>query len=144
VISIRLFRIISTPSKTFFLSAKPRDFDVSMYTTKTPIEKWRFNVTELKEIFAFSVKDRSIKLFYLYQRLQCTDNYFFKIKFASFFIYCCQHRERKTICLDIFLLSDRQWGTEHQYFLSRFLGVSILQLLIIYRIYNYDMLTLSQ
>jgi hypothetical protein len=27
---------------------------------------------------------------------------------------------------------------------SRFLGVSILQLLIIYRIYDYDMLTLSQ
>jgi hypothetical protein len=26
----------------------------------------------------------------------------------------------------------------------RFLGVSILQLLIIYRIYHYDMLTLSQ
>jgi hypothetical protein len=26
----------------------------------------------------------SIKLFYLYQRLQCTDNYFFKIKFVLF------------------------------------------------------------
>ena len=52
-----------------------------------------------------------------------------------FFIYCCQHHERKTNCLDIFLLSDREWGTAHQYWLSRFLGVSILQLLIIYRIY---------
>jgi hypothetical protein len=62
----------------------------------------------------------------------------------SFFIYCCQHHEMKTTCLDIFLLSDRQWVTEHQYLLSRFLGVSILQLLIIYRIYDYDMLTLSQ
>jgi hypothetical protein len=35
-------------------------------------------------------------------------------------------------------------GTEHQYLLCRFLGVSILQLLIIYHIYDYDMLTLSQ
>ena len=34
----------------------------------------------------------------------------------------------------IFLLSDRKCGTEHQYLLSRFLGVSILQLLIIYSI----------
>ena len=44
----------------------------------------------------------------------------------------------------IFLISDRYWGTEHQYVFSGFLGVSILQLLIIYRIYDYDMLTLSQ
>ena len=52
--------------------------------------------------------------------------------------------ERKTTGLDIFLLSDRQWGTEHQYLLSRFLGVSILQFLIIYRIYDNDMLMLSE
>jgi hypothetical protein len=44
----------------------------------------------------------------------------------------------------IFLISDRQWGTEHQYLFSRFLGVSILQLLIIYRIYDHDMLTLNK
>jgi len=56
-----------------------------------------------------------------------------KLNLFYFFIYCCQYHERKTTCLDIFLLSDRQWGTEHQYLLSRFLGVSILQLLIIYR-----------
>jgi hypothetical protein len=45
---------------------KWRDFDgilgtglpVSMYTTKTPIDKCRFIVTQLKEFFTFSVKDR--------------------------------------------------------------------------------------
>jgi hypothetical protein len=44
-----------------FSSAKPHDFDgmlgtgvpVSMYTTKTPIDKCRFNVTQLKEVFTF-------------------------------------------------------------------------------------------
>ena len=49
-----------------FSSAKPRDFDgilgtglpVSMHTTKTPIDKCHFNVTQLKEFFTFSVKDR--------------------------------------------------------------------------------------
>jgi len=29
---------------------------VSLYTTETPIDKWRFNVTQ--RIFTFSVKDR--------------------------------------------------------------------------------------
>jgi hypothetical protein len=51
---------------------------------QTPIDKCRFNVTQLKEFFTFSVKDISIKLFYLYQRLQYTDNYFCKIKFVLF------------------------------------------------------------
>jgi hypothetical protein len=51
--------------------------------------------------------------------------------------------ERKTICHDIFLLSDRQWGTEHQYLLSRFLGISILQLFINYRIYDYNMMEIQ-
>ena len=74
-----------------------------MYTTKTP------NVTQLKEFFyIFCKRQISIKLFYLYQRLQCTDDYFFKIKSVYFFIYCCNHHERKTTCLDIFLLLDRQ------------------------------------
>ena len=118
---------------------------VSMYTTKTPIDMWRFNVPHLKEFLTLSVKDRcQLNCFYLYQRFQHIDNYFFKIKFDFFFIYCHQHHERKTICLDIFFLSDRQSGTEPQHLLCRFLGVSILQLLIIYRIYDYDMLTLSQ
>ena len=54
-----------------FSSAKPRDFDgmfgtgllVSMYTTKTPIDKCRFNsavltLLNLKNFYTFSVKDR--------------------------------------------------------------------------------------
>ena len=49
-----------------FSSARPHDFDgmlgtglpVSMYTTKTPIDMRHFNVSQLKEFLAFSVKDR--------------------------------------------------------------------------------------
>ena len=64
---IRLFRIISISSKVFlFSSARPRDCDgmlgtglpASMYTTKAPIDMWRFNVPQLKEFLAFSVKNR--------------------------------------------------------------------------------------
>jgi hypothetical protein len=67
-------------------------------------------------------------------------------KKSVLFIYCCQPHVKNTIRLDIFLLSDGQCSTEHQlqYLLSRFPGVLILQLLIIYRNYDYDILTLSQ
>jgi hypothetical protein len=49
-----------------FSSAKPCDFDgmlgtgllVPMYTTKTLSDKCRFNVTQLKEFFTFSVRGR--------------------------------------------------------------------------------------
>jgi hypothetical protein len=57
-----------------------------------------------------------------------------KLNLFSFFICSCQH-QRKTICLYVYI-SDIT--------LSRVFGVSILQLLIIYHIYDYDMLTLSQ
>ena len=80
------------------------------------------NVPQLKEFLTFSVKDR-YQLNYLYQRLQCTDNYFLKIKFV-FLLYLLPSAswidERKITCLDIFLLSDRQWGTEYQYLLCHF------------------------
>ena len=136
-----------------FSSARSHDFNgmlgtglpVSMYTTKTPIDIWRFNVPQLKEFLIFSVKDRyqlnyfiCIKDFNGQPIISLELNLFFS------FIYCRQHHQRKTICFYIFLFSDRLWGTEHQYLFNHFLGVSILQLLIIYRIYDYDMLTLSQ
>ena len=128
-----------------FSSAKPHDFDgmlgtallVSMYTTKTSIDKCRFNVPQLKEFFTFSVKDGyQLNYFICIKDFNAQTITSLKLNLFYFFIYCCQFHETKTTCLDIFLLSDRQCCTEHQYLLSRFLGVSILQLLIIYRIYD--------
>jgi hypothetical protein len=76
--------------KLLFSSAKPRDFDgmlstgvpVSMYTTKTPIVLTLLNLKIF--FYIFCKRQISMKLFYLYQRFQCTDNYFFKIKFVLF------------------------------------------------------------
>ena len=68
-----------------FSSAKPRDYygmlgtglPMSIYTTKSPIDKSRFNVTQLKYF-----------LHYLYQRFQCTDNYkCTSLKFNLFYIF---------------------------------------------------------
>jgi hypothetical protein len=55
-----------------FSSANPRDFDgmlgtglpVSMYTTKTPIDKWRFNVTQLKDFFIRLFRMMSISIMF--------------------------------------------------------------------------------
>ena len=114
---------------------------------KSPIDLCRFNVrsSTWKNLNIFCKRQISIKLIYLYQRLQCRDNYFFKIKFVLFlYLRLFSIKGKRSAFMYIFLISHIEWGTEHQYLLSRFLGVSILQLLIIYRIYGYDMLTLSQ
>ena len=137
-----------------FLSAKPRDFDgmlgtglpVSMYTMNLQSISAILTLLNLKNFYIFCKRQISIKFVicikdFNAQTITCTS---LKLNLFYFFIYCCQHHKGKTTCLDIFLLSDRQWGTEHQYLLSRFLPVSILQLLIIYSIYDYDMLMLSQ
>ena len=100
---------------------------LSIYTTKTPIDMWHFNVPQLKQ---FSVKDRyQLNYFICINDLNAQTITFLKLNLFSFFIYCCDctymNHERKTVCLDIFLISDRQWGTGHQYLLSRFLADSI-------------------
>ena len=56
-----------------FSFTKPRDFDgmlgnglpVSVHTTKTPIEKCRFNVTQLKDFLLFYVKDRYQLIYFI-------------------------------------------------------------------------------
>ena len=152
--TIRLFRIISIPSFCYF---RPPDHMISMECTALDFrcqctqQKLQSICTiltldpQLKKILTFSVKDRyQLNYFICIKDFNAETITSLKLNLFSFFICCCQHHERKTICLYIFLISDRQWGTEHQYLFSRFLGASILQLLIIYHISDYDMLTLSQ
>jgi hypothetical protein len=55
---------------------------MSMYTTKIQ----SINYSTERIFYIFYKRQISIKLFYLYQRLQCTDHYLFKIKFV-FFVY---------------------------------------------------------
>ena len=98
-----------------FSSARSRDFDgmlntglpVSMYTIKTPIDMCRFNRYQLNYLNIFCKRQISIKLFYLYQRFQCRDNFVFKVKFVFFLYLLLSASWKKTICLYIFLISDR-------------------------------------
>ena len=100
-----------------FSTAKSCDFDgmlgtglpVSMYTTKTPIEKCRFNVTQLKEFFTFSVKDRyQLNYFICIKDFNALTITSLKLNLFYFFICGCQHHERKTICLYVYISDIRQ------------------------------------
>jgi hypothetical protein len=76
---------------------------VSMYTTKTPIDKCRFNVTQLIEFFTFSVKDRyQLNYFICIKDFNAQTITSLKLNLFYFFIYCCQHLERKMTCLVFF------------------------------------------
>ena len=119
---IRLFRIISIPSK--FCYFRPPDHVISMECLalnfrcqctqqKLPIDMCRFNVrsSTYKNLNIFCKRQISIKLFYLYQRLQCRDKYFFKIKFV-FFLYLrlsCNVsiiKGKRSAFMYVFLISD--------------------------------------
>ena len=82
-----------------FSSAKPRDFDgmlgaelpVSMYTTKTPIDKSRFNVNQLEDFFffTFSVKDTYQLNYYIcFKDFDAQTIISLKLNLFYFFIYC--------------------------------------------------------
>ena len=62
-----------------------------------------FNVPQLKEFLAFSVKDKYQLNYFIYiKAFNAQTITSLKLNLFSSFIYCCQHRERKTICLEGF------------------------------------------
>ena len=77
-----------------FLSARSRDFDGTPGTELPVVNVHNKNSQSICAVLTFDPqlnkifckRQISIKLFYLYQRLQCRDKYFFKIKFV-FFLY---------------------------------------------------------
>ena len=146
---IRLIRIISIPSK--FCYFRPPDhvilmeciaLDFRCQCTQKKLQSICAVLTfdlQLKKILTFSVKDRyQLNYFICIKDLNTETITSLKLNLFSFLICCCQQHERKTICLYIFLISDRYSVLN----ISIYSAVSILQLLIIYRIYNYEMLTL--
>jgi hypothetical protein len=57
----------------------------------------------------------------LYQRLQCRANTSLKLNLLSFFICDCQHHQRKTICLYVYISDIRQIvGYRTPVFIQRF------------------------
>ena len=126
VVGIRLFRIISIPSK--FCYFRPPDHVISMECTALD---FRCQCTQqklqsicavltfapqLKKISTFSVKDR-----YQLNYFICTKDFnaetitSLKLNLFSFFICGCRHHERKTICLYVYISDISQtvrYGTQ--------------------------------
>ena len=99
-----------------FSSARSCDFDgmlgtelpVSMYTTKTPIDMCLCAVLtfdpQLKKILTFSVKDRyQLNYFICIKYFNTETITSLKLNLFSFFICGCQHHQRKTICLYVYI-----------------------------------------
>jgi hypothetical protein len=63
----------------------------------------------LKKILAFSVKDRyQLNYFICIKDFNAETNTSLKLNLFSFFIYGCQHYQRKTICLYVYISDIRQ------------------------------------
>ena len=63
---------------------------------------------QLKKILKFSIKDRyQLNYHICIKDFNAETITSLKLNLVSFFVCCCQHHERKTICLYIFLISDR-------------------------------------
>jgi hypothetical protein len=119
VFPIRLFRIISIPSKCCYF--RPPDHVISMECSAL---NFRYQCTQqklqsicavltfdhqLKKNLTFSVKDR-----YQLNYVICIKGFNaetitpLKLNLFSFFICGCQHHQRKTICLYVYISDIRQ------------------------------------
>ena len=115
---IRLFRIISIPLKLCYF--RPPDHVISMECQALDFRyqctQQRFQLIsgvltfdpQLKKNLTFSVKDRyQLNYFICIKDFNAETIASLKLNLFSFFICCCWHHERKTICLYICLISDR-------------------------------------
>ena len=113
--SIRLFRIISIPSIFFYF--RPPDhvilmeciaLDFRCRCTRQKLQSICAVLTfdlQLKKILTFPVKDRyQLNYFICIKDLNTETITSLKLNLFSFSICCCQHHERITICLYIFLI----------------------------------------
>jgi len=146
--AIRFFPIISISSKKLYF--RRPDHVISMECSAF---NFRCQCTQqkLQSICAVLTFDpqhkKNVKLFYLYQRLECRDNYFFKIKFV-FFLYLLLSASWEKNDMPLYISDIRQIvGYRTPVFIQPFLWC--LHITITYniphlRLWYADMLTLSQ
>jgi hypothetical protein len=118
-ISIRLFQIISIPSKFCYfrppdhvLSMECKALDFRCQCTQQKLQSICAVLTfdpQLKKILTFSLKDRyQLNYFICIKDFNAETNTSLKLNLFSFFICCCQHHQRKTICLYVYISDIRQ------------------------------------
>jgi hypothetical protein len=118
-ISIRLLQIISIPSKFCYfrppdhvLSMECKALDFRCQCTQQKLQSICAVLTfdpQLKKILTFSLKDRyQLNYFICIKDFNAETNTSLKLNLFSFFICCCQHHQRKTICLYVYISDIRQ------------------------------------
>lgn len=127
-----MFRIISIPSK--FCYFRLPDHVISMellvlsfrcQCTQQKLQSICAVLTfdsQVKNILTFSVKDRyQLNYFICIKDFNAETNNSLKLNLFSFFICGCQHHERKTICLYVYISYIRQIvGYRTPVFIQRF------------------------
>jgi hypothetical protein len=96
---------------------------VNVHKKKTPIDMCRFNVrSQLNFFLTFSVEDRyQLNYFICIKDFNAETNTSLKLNLFSFFICGCQHHQRKTICLYVYISDIRQIvGYRTPVFIQRF------------------------
>jgi hypothetical protein len=130
--TIRLFRIISIPSK--FCYFRPPDHVNSMellalnlrcQCTQQKLQSICAVLTfdpQLKNILTFSVQDRfQLNYFMCIKDFNAETNTSLKLNLFSFFICGCRHHQRKTICLYVYISDIRHIvGYRTPVFIQRF------------------------
>jgi hypothetical protein len=130
--TIRLFRIISITSKKNYF--RPPDHVISMellalnfrcQCTQQKLQSICAVLTfdpQLKKILTFFVKDRyQLNYFICIKDFNAETNTSLKLNLFSFIICGCQHHQRKTICLYVYISDIRQiMGYRTPVFIQRF------------------------
>ena len=103
-----------------FSSARSRDFDGAQ-KLQSICAVLTFD-PQLKKILTFSVKDRyQLNYFICIKDFNEETNTSLKLNLFSFFICGCQHHQRKTICLYVYISDIRQiMGYRTPVFIQRF------------------------
>ena len=94
------------PNHMILIECQSLDFRCQCTQRKLQSISAVLKLLNLKDFFTFSVKNRyQLNYFICIKDFNAQAITSLKLKLFYFFIYCCQHCERKTTCLDIFLLS---------------------------------------
>ena len=106
--AIRFFRIISIPSKTLYFRRPDHVISMECSAINFRCQCIQQKLQSICAVLTFDPRHKKmLNYFICIKGLNAETITSLKLNLFSFFICCCQHHGKKTICLYIFLISDR-------------------------------------
>jgi hypothetical protein len=106
--AIRFFRIISIPSKTLYFRRPDHVISMECSAFNFRCQCTQQKLQSICAVLTFDPQHKKmLNYFICIKGLNAETITSLKLNLFSFFICCCQHHGKKTICLYIFLISDR-------------------------------------